>query len=651
MVHRHFLIFLFLLMFSAIAKAESPWGPECETLEECIELIRAPSLCNDSDLACRTDELAQPLQGKLLQGVEKFGEVAVSPLLEILGTGSDLEVARAAELLVSNRYLKIEHGQVILSSWLRTPGSSLNLLASTYATPAFAREIIERLRKDPADDNAAHVFSNFREFPGEPPNGLTAAITEHVDCSKGEHCNSAFAKIQFDWISSNAESKYAGLKMAEVLRNPKLDETGKLAALEFFRPSEYLRPVEQMRGLAVPALREQLDSPDLVVQFQAASFLAGYGDASGADRLLRFAEDTQSNKRNDALIALTGIAASLQSKVDRLTSLLESDDLDVRRHAVILFGETGGKAAVDTLVAQIDAKDWLTSYASVSALRKVPDQRVQQILKEVGESYWHPIVRDAARQELSTKSNLTQIPEADVASTHFADTAMNQITSPIHETQDREIRNWCKSRFERDGYRFIPDFISGPEIIEQGKRASNHNWDHYRKMLLEREDMNSAVQPGLELNVNGWTLKGTTVNPNLQTQYGKTQGRLTAEQQGNPEQVILDQNIAGIFLWNGLPHVVTAGLSYRSHGTLFQLSLNKERIWSAKPVLRLTGMTQDWVFDFEKYKSTKSETWYIQSLVWINKDQSIGILGSDGAMIVRANGVPDWLGCARPTFP
>jgi hypothetical protein len=647
MINRQFLIFLFLLVLSGTTGAESPWGPACTTLDECIELIRKPSLCNDGDMACRDEELEQPLQGKLQQGVERFGEAAVSPLLGILGTGSELEVARAAVLLVSNRHLKTEHGAAILAAWRRTPGSSINLLASNYATPAFAVEIMERLRTDPADSNAAHVFSNFREFEDKPPNGLTAAITEHIECGKGERCNSAFAKLQYDWISSNVESNHTSAKMAEVLLNTQLDEAGRLAALDFFRPSEFFRPKEQMRDLAIPTLRQHLTSDFPSIQLQAAIFLAGYGDASGADRLLHIAENEKSNKRSDALIALVGVAGEMRDKSDRILRLLTSRNLDVRRHALILLSEMGHDAIVDNLIAQIDAKDWLTTYSAISALRQFSSDQVQKVLIEVENTYWHPAVRDAARHQLSAKSNLAQLPSQEVAATKFADAAVGQFSSPIHEKQDYEVLNWCKSRFEKDGYQFVPDFITGPEVIEQGKKASRHNQEHFRKMLFQRDDMKSAVQPGLELSIDEWTFKGTAIDPNRSAEYGALQGQLVAERRGSPPQVILEQNIAGVFVWKGEPHVLTAGLIFRSHATLFKLTMNEQGVWSVDPVLRLTGTSQDWTYD----QIDQNPKWEVYSKVWINKDQTIGILGGDGAVIVQSNGVPLWLGCGIPGFP
>jgi hypothetical protein len=651
MKHHHLLVFLFLLLLSGITKAENPWGPECKTLDECIAFIRAPSSCKDDDYLCKNNEQADPLQGGLRQEFEKFGEAAVAPLFEILSTGHSLEVARAAEVLSFNQNHKPEDALAIQTAWRRMPNSSMNMLVSNVASPAFAREIMERLRKNPADGNAAHVFSNFREFEGEPPNGLTAAITEHVECSKGENCNSAFAKIQFDWISSNAELRYAGTKMAEVLQNPQVEETAKLAALGFFRPSDYFRTTDQMKNVAVPTLRLQLSSPFRAVQLQAASFLAGYQDTAGADVLLRLAEDANFERRKEALIALAGIGTSLHGELDRIRGLLLINDMDVRRQTVILLGAIGGDAVIDDLIGQIDPKDWLTTYSAVDALREYEDERAQLALEKVSESYWHPTVRDAARQPLTRASNLQQLPKSEVNATKFADAVVSELKSPIHERQDFEISNWCKSRFEKDGYHFVPDFITGPQVVEQGTRASNHNSKHFKKMLLQREDMKSAVQPGLELVIAGWKLKGTAIDPNLQGEYGDAQGQLVAERPGSSIQILNNQNITGLFLWNSKPHVMTGGLRFRSHGMLYRLDLSKQGIWSANPVLRLTGTTQEWTFNEKKSEAVRSFRFDAQSQVWISSEQSLGILGGDGAMIVQANGEPSWLGCGIPSFP
>jgi hypothetical protein len=642
---------VFFAIFLVEANAENPWGPECKTLNECIALIHAPSLCKKDNLPCRNDEENQALQPGLGLEFEKLGKEAVMPLLEILGTGNALEVARAAEALDASNSLGPEHAVAIQAAWRRMPGSSINMLASSSANPAFAREVMELLRKDTDNGNVAHTFSNFREFPGEVPNGITAAITEHIECSIGQPCNPAFAKLQYEWIDSNAAAVTVGTKLAEALQNTQLDEAGKLAALEFFRSSPYFRTPNQMKDLAIPILREQLQSPFVAVQLQAAKLLTGYRDASGADLLLQLAEDPKFRQRIDALIALAGTAKKVSNHKDRFRALLSSNDMDVRRHSVLLLGAMGGSNAIDDLISQIDAKDWLTTYSAVVALRDYPELRAQKALKTVAESYWHPTVKDAALHVLSIKSNLSQLPKEEAEANKFADNAINESEFPSYERQDFEISNWCKSRFEQDGYRFVPDFITGPEVVEEANNASNHNSTHYKKLLLQREDMKAASQPGLELEIDGWKLKGTTVNPNNQNNYGTLQGQLVAEHTGKPSQVIIAENISAIFLWDNQPYVVTAGLGNRSEGILYRLSLGKNDLWLAESKLRLTGTTQDWTFDFAKSNPNDDANWRVQTKVWVGKEKTIGILGGEGAMIVQPDGSPLWIGCSEPSFP
>jgi hypothetical protein len=59
---------------------------------------------------------------------------------------------------------------------------------------------------------------------------------------------------------------------------------------------------------------------------------------------------------------------------------------------------------------------------------------------------------------------------------------------------------------------------------------------------------------------------------------------------------------------------------------LFQ---NAGQTWSAKPLFRLTGVPE----------------------VWLAPDQTIGILGGGGVMLIRRDGTPEWVGCPSPSFP
>jgi HEAT repeats len=645
------LAFIALSMQLSEASAENAWGPECRTLEECLGLIHVSSACKSDDLLCKNNEFSELSQSGLQTEFKKFGKAAIPPLLEILKTGNGLEVERAAEALLSFDDIKPEDYSTIYAAWRRVHRSSIGLLATRYANSKFGKEVTAALRKSPIPESyLANVFSNFREYKGAPSNGITAAITEHVECAFGEGCDSAFAVLQFAWINSNVmEFSQVGQRIAEVLDNPILDRAARIEALNFFRPNEYGRTKEQMGAAAIPIVRKQLNSTMDDVSFEAASILADYGDLNGTEVLLKLAEKQGFEKRIDALKSLTKIGGDLKNSLPRIRKLLFDSDWDVRRHAVILLGTTRSAGVTEDLVKQISSQDWLVTYSALVALRNLPGGSSLVALRNMANTYWHPIVKDAAQNNQSSEPNLSQYPAQEQSAVKLSNSFVASSHFPIDEIQDYEITQWCKSRFQRDGYQFVADFITSPEVRTQSNNASESNSDHFEKMLLKLDVMKGAIKPSLILRYKDWTFVGS---PEGVVEKGTT-GQLVAEHKGIPSQLLLSQNIAAVFLWSGRPYAVTAGTGPYSKGDGFLVSLIQQldQTWTTEIVMRLTGAPQYTTVDPNNHSPDAALHLKAFSQVWLAPNQTIGVLGSGGAMLIKPDGTPQWIGCPNPTFP
>jgi hypothetical protein len=639
------------IQFSA-AHAENPWGPECSTLQKCIGYLHAPSACKADDLLCLNNERSQPLQPGLQIEFEKFGQAAALPLLlEILKTGNALEAERTAELLWSFDNITPDHYSILYAAWRRIHKSSIGMLATRYANFEFAKEVTAELRENPsAGGDLENTFSNFREYEGEPPNGVTAAITEHVECAIGETCDSAFALLQYAWIESNVmKSEIVGQKLVEALDNPALNQAGRIAALSFFRPSEYGRTKAKMKAFATPVLRKQLNSPVDDVRFEAASILADFDDLSGTEVLLKLAEKPSFERRHDALKSLTNIGRELQTHVPRIRKLLSDSDWDVRRYAVILLGTMESPEIAEDLIKQIYSQDWLVAYSAINALRPRADKNSLEALRRVANAYWHPIVRDAAQGSLLQDPNLSQYPAEEQTAVKISNAFTDSSRFPVYDKQDYEITQWCKSRFERDGYRFVADFITSPEVLKQANDASGSNGDHFEKMLLGLDVMKAAVKPGLILHDNGWTFVGSAGDVGV----GGTTGQLAVQRGGISPKVLMNQYIAAVFLWSGHPYAVTAGMGPydKGDGFLVRFFQRPDQTWTTENVMRLTGAPLYTAIDPDNHSPDAALHPKVFSRVWLAPDQTIGVLGNGGAMLIKPDGTPHWIGCPNPTFP
>jgi hypothetical protein len=575
--------------------------------------------------------------------------------LELLKSESVEDRERAVGFLLNSKFIIEEDRESIFAAWRRGENKYgyLSLLAAQHATPTFVSEIIYKLKENP-DPNTlvGHTYSNLRDNLDGPSNGVDGKMTENIECETREPCNSDFAVLQFNWISSNiSEINSVGSRLARALENPSLSPAATLEALSFFQGADYFRPTHQMKDIALPVLRRKLASPFELVRLRAAKLLVEYGDTSGTTVLVDIASNEGSISQVEALNGLAAIASVKPELLPHFVSLLDDRDWDVRRHATIALGQTGSAKAVEHLISQVSSKDWLVAYSAASALRKFDDEVSKSALREIARDYWHPVVRAVASEPASVDPNLVQYPKGESEAVQFANAAVAFSQSPIFDRQDSEISNWCKSRFEQDGYRFVPDYITGPEVVAEMNDSSRHNSEHERMKLFQREEMKGANQPSLQLQFEGWSFTGTTVNPNSQVEYGANQVQLIVEREGFPTQIIVKKNIAGVFLWQGQPYVVTAGLAYRQHGFLMKLTLNSAGEWSAEPVLRLTGTTQYMSLDTEQPRVGNEVVWKTNSQIWTTQSQFIGFLASDGAMMVNPNGDPIWLGCASPSFP
>jgi HEAT repeats len=650
-----FLVALKLSFAPLAAHAENPWGPECKSLQECMDFIHAPSTCKIDDSDCKNRERFEPLQQGLQIEFQKFGKAAIPPLLQVLKDGNELEVGRVAEVLWNSDDIGPANYAIIHSAWRRVHGTSIGLLATRYANAEFAKEVMADLRKQPVKGSElANTFSNFREFDDQPPNGVTNAITEHVECADGEACNSNFANFQFEWINSNAMGfDKLKSKMAQALENPNLDRTATITALNFFSPSEFGRTEKEMKGFAIPEVRKFLSSSDDDVKLEAASILTQYGDESGMDVLVRLAEKQNYEKRIEALKSLSSILSKIKPSLPRIKALISDSDWDVRRHAVILLGLSGDATFTEDLVEQISTNDWLVSYSAIAALRRLPDEKARSAIELVAKTYWHPITRDAAKGVLSQKINLAQYPTEEQPAVKLTSAFMSSFQFPLSDSQDMNVTSWCKSRFERDGYRFVPDFITGPEVANEAQDASSSNAELFENSLLKLDIMKGAKKPSRKLGFNGWNFIGTAPSQDDYLMERDVTGRLIVSRDGFPDSVLLDGNIAAIFLWSGQPYFVTGGSGQfgGGDGFLWKLVQQPDETWYSERVMRLTGSPQFQGTDPDSHSPDATIHPIAISQVWIAPDQTIGVLGNAGAMLIKADGTPQWISCPSPSFP
>lgn len=617
-------IFSLVVSFLSPARGENPWGLECATLDECLTYLTKTRECapNDNQYQCffklNNDGLGNE--------IAKFGRSAVPPLLEMVNSHDTTLAARAVDQLWQLQdQVWPEERKIVLDAWRRDVFGA-ELLAARFATPDFVREVMELLRDNPVDEGRVwNTFNNFRDWDDQP-NGIHATISEHIECSEREPCEPRFAKLQFDWLVSNTRrEENIASRIMQAIKNPELDTRGRLAALQFFSPSEYSRTKAQLMGVAVPFLRKILTSKDREASIEAANILAAFTDASAIETLVANAADQSAPPagRTRALLSLARYPHHDKQTLAMLKALLNDADWDVRRKAVILLGATGGESATDELIGQIGPHDWLTSYSAVSALRDMPNKNASAALSWVAANYWHPIVREAAKMGMSRPPNLQQYPASERTAVDIASTAAFSMTFPAFDRQEFEILSWCKARFKEDGYRFVPDFITGPDVVVEMSEASSFNERRFRNSLLRLEVMNDAKPPGRDLTFGGWTFAGST------SEDGS--GRLLVSRPESPSQTLVAKNIVAVFLWNGWPHAITgsSGSYPQGDGFLLKLFQNANLTWSAKQSLRLTGVPE----------------------VWLAPDQTIGILGGGGVMLIRPDGTPEWIGCPLPSFP
>lgn len=580
------------------AHADNPWGFNCGTLQDCLHYVTSPSLCTADDANCLQSEETSPLQPGLDKEFEKFGRAAVPPLLEMLRDKSPLVRERAAEILGTSDHVLPEDYDAIFAAW-RTGGIWNALLASQVATPEFANEVINEVRRNPDPyDLPGSTFSNFRARAHD-------TILAHIECAREETCDPGYARLQFQWLSSNTdEVASVAPRLLEAIDNPQAPMDVRLTALSFFHPNEYFRTREQLAPYALSLLRALLASGAPELQFEAAKTLVAYGDAGGTDVLLRYAETASLADRKAALIALADLATSISQHAPRIRKLLADPEWDIRRYAVILLMVMRDNGSIDELIRSIDPKDWLLTYAAVNALRIQSDPRSSEVLRRAAAAYWHPLVREAARE-----GPLFAV-EGQKGSFAFA-------------AQDMDIRARCKRRFESDGYQFVPDFITGPDILAEVEKAVRHNRENFSRSLLDQPAMRDAKQAGTNLRYREWEFVGTDPE--------EGEGKLAVNRIGGPPKELLAANIKAVFLWHGEPYAFTGtrGPGFESDGRLYRLVLSSENNWTAQAIFRVTGLPE----------------------VWIAPDETIGILGAGGSMTISPSGEPRWLYCPEPAFP
>jgi hypothetical protein len=288
----------------------------------------------------------------------------------------------------------------------------------------------------------------------------------------------------------------------------------------------------------------------------------------------------------------------------RIRKLLDDAEWDVRLDAIILLRVMQDKSSTSQLLASLDARDWRVSYATVDTLYFQNDPRATEALKTIARSYWHPAVRAEATENLSSRDR-PKLPQYSF------------------EFPEMEIQARCKQKFEADGYQFVPDFITGPEVIKQANNAVQHNQDLFRKTLLTRPEMQNAKPAERSLEFKRTLIKGTDLE--------NGHGELTVQDESGNQKIILDGNVKAVFLWKNEPHAIVVNFhqSYRGDGRLYRLAHSVNKTWTAYPMLRLTG----------------------EGEVWIAPDHTIGYLGNGGSILISPIGEPKWLYCGQPSFP
>lgn len=373
-MRRAALILSLLQFLSSPVQAENPWGPSCATLDECLTHLMKTPECAPNDYKCFWDVKRDGLGNEF----EKFGRSAVPPLLELVGSDNATLAAKAVDLLWRHQDQVLpEERAIVLDAWRRGVYGS-ELLASSFATADFVKEVMRLLRANPVEEGRIwNTFTNFRDW-GKQPNGVHATISEHIECSEGEPCEPRFARLQIDWLVSNRRSEdQITDRIMQAIDNPNLDTPGRLAALEFFRPNEYSRTQEQLEEVAVPFLRKMLNSADREAAAEAAHILAEFADQSVIEPLVAKAVDQaiSSSARIRALHSLLRYERHDTPTLTRLGALLTDSDWDVRRHALVLHAAIDGDYAVDDVIGQIGPHDWLISYSAVSALRDMSTRK------------------------------------------------------------------------------------------------------------------------------------------------------------------------------------------------------------------------------------------------------------------------------------
>lgn len=252
MLRTGFFIVLLAVSLSSTVRAENPWGPECATLDECLTYLRKTPECAPNDDQC----FYNLDQDGLGNEIEKFGRPAVPPLFEMVKSGNATLAARAIDQLRRHqKQILPEEGAIVLDAWRRGVFGA-EMLATRFATPDFVKEVMQLLRDNPVEEGRAwNTFNNFRDWH-EQPSGIHATISEHIECSDRETCEPRFARLQIKWLVSNMRSEEnIASRIMQAIENPKLDTPGRLAALQFFSPSEYGRTKAQLKDVAVPFLR------------------------------------------------------------------------------------------------------------------------------------------------------------------------------------------------------------------------------------------------------------------------------------------------------------------------------------------------------------------------------------------------------------
>lgn len=602
---RHFAALALLCtssMLAADVRAENIWGYTCKSLEDCLKYIQRPSNCVGNEETCWTNWYSEESMSGIRQEFKKYGRAAIPKLLDLLVDGPPHVRVRVTDALHGSEFMRPEDGRKVHEAWRR--GGTWNAsLATNFATPAFIKEVIDALRRDPEENGlAGQTFSNFREYAVP---GTEAAIVAHIECAAGEPCNPGFARLQYNWIDSNVEDVGSvAPRLIEAIRNPRNSVEAKIEAAGYFRISEHFRTRDAIEPYAVPILTELLGDKSPELRLEAALLLSTYGDSSGIVVLLTSAHDSSPANRLRAIEALADHPETAAQHVEEIQLLLGDEDWNVRRRATMLLGFLGDKASVGRLVSSIDSSDWLQSYSAVLALRQIDSSQASAALKLVSSNYWHPLVREAA---------------AGSAPSFTAD----RTGRFEFEVEDMSVDRMCQTRFEKDGYRFVPDFIYAPEVYDEVKQAVLHNEGLFKNSLLSVTAMKGAKPASNRLEYLGWKFTGSDV-------YGGT-GELSAEDGRGHVHQVMAANVKGVFVWQGQPHVVSDGqeAQYSNEGWLFRLRLSGNGKWLTERVMRLTGSPE----------------------VWLTSGGTIGVLGSSGAMLISPQGNPKWIHCPIPSFP